>query len=206
VREHLERSLEISPEYVFARLRLGELEGQHGDVEIGLAMIEETARRYPEWAEAAYSLGRMLVGQGRHAEAADAHARAAAIEPQTLRYHYAAARNHQLAGDVEASLPYLESCERIQSGYEDVAFLLGYALQTTGRRDEAVECYRRHLAVDPDHLQTNYNLGYALMQAERPADAIPFFRRTLELQEGYLSAERYLAECERGAGVETPRD
>jgi tetratricopeptide (TPR) repeat protein len=201
VREHLQKALALRPDYVFAHINLAVVQVRRGELEAGLAALEQTARRYPTWAEAPYWLGRILAEQKRHTESAAAHARAAAIEPNTLRYQHAAGLAHQLAGRVDASLPYLDTCNALQPDYQDVDFLRGFALQSAGRRDEAIASYRRYLATHPAHLKTHYNLGFALMNAERPAEAIPHFRRCLELQPGYRGAQDHLARCERLTGA-----
>ena len=54
---------------------------------------------------------------------------------------------------------------------------LGLALKNEGRLDEAVEAFRRAVALDPDHAKARYNLGGALFaRGDRREGAIEFER------------------------------
>ncbi len=195
VREHLEQALELYPEYVLAHINLAIQRIGMGEVDGGLAALRAAESRYPLWPEVPYWLGQMLSRLARHGEAAQAFARAVQIDPEQLSLQYAAAREHQVAGLVAESLPYLDVCERLQSGYKDIDFLRGFALQDAGLNAEAIASYRKHLAAHPDHGQTHFNLGYALMKTARPGEAIPHFVRVLELTPDSQAAALHLAHC-----------
>lgn len=195
IRQHLEQALALYPEYVFAHINLAIHRIRVGDVEAGLTALRSAETRYPGWPEVPFWLGTMLSRQARHDEAAQAFARAVQIDPQQLSLQYAAAREHQVAGLVAESLPYLDVCERLQSGYKDIDFLRGFALQDAGLDEQAIASYRKHLAADPDHGQSHFNLGYALMKTDRSGEAIPHFLRVLELTPDSRAAALHLAHC-----------
>jgi protein O-GlcNAc transferase len=70
---------------------------------------------------------------------------------------------------------------------------LGNVLQTVGKLDEAVECYRRALAISPNDATVHANLGSALKALGRLDEAIASFERALALQPGLLHAQANLA-------------
>jgi predicted O-linked N-acetylglucosamine transferase (SPINDLY family) len=58
---------------------------------------------------------------------------------------------------------------------------MGNALSQLGRRDEAVEQFRRAIALDPGSATTHHNLGVALQELSRHHEAIGPFREALRL-------------------------
>jgi Flp pilus assembly protein TadD len=59
---------------------------------------------------------------------------------------------------------------------------LGRVLLAEGRHDEAIEQYRRAIAIKPDWAAGHFNLGKALHARRRSAEAVPVFQRSLQLQ------------------------
>ena len=69
---------------------------------------------------------------------------------------------------------------------------LGSALQSLGRRSEAVASYRKALELDPASAETWFKLGLALQDGRRPADAALAYRRALSLRPELAEAEANL--------------
>jgi len=66
--------------------------------------------------------------------------------------------------------------------------LLGEALDRQGRRDEAEECLRKTLKVDPDYEEAHYNLGYNYRKQRKFALAEKHLRRAIEIDPKYALA------------------
>jgi protein O-GlcNAc transferase len=58
---------------------------------------------------------------------------------------------------------------------------LGNALQSEGKFDEAIACYGRALALDPNYAEAYCNLGGALKEVARLPEAVAMLRRALEI-------------------------
>ena len=54
-------------------------------------------------------------------------------------------------------------------------------LNMKGEQDEAIEMYRRTLAVDPDDIHALYNCGLALKKKGKYEEAIEMYRRALAI-------------------------
>ena len=61
-------------------------------------------------------------------------------------------------------------------------FNLGSALKDRGRLDEAVDSYRRAIAIEPDHAEAHVGLSTALLDARRPDEALAASLRALRLR------------------------
>jgi tetratricopeptide (TPR) repeat protein len=73
-------------------------------------------------------------------------------------------------------------------------------LERRGRLDEAVEEYRRTVALKPDCAEANYDLGNALTALQQLSDAIAAFRRAIELKPDFAEAYCNLAAALRQRG------
>src|SRR5208337_3151938 len=61
-------------------------------------------------------------------------------------------------------------------------YLYGNALLTLGHRDEAMQCFREELAIDPNEFGSNLYLGVLLNQGEKYKEAIPYLARALQVR------------------------
>ena len=66
--------------------------------------------------------------------------------------------------------------------------LLGWALDRLRRHDEAKECLRKALKVDPDYEEAHYNLGYSYRKKGKFALAEKHLRRAIEIDPKYALA------------------
>ena len=65
---------------------------------------------------------------------------------------------------------------------------LGLALVETGNQQEAIDHFRKALALKPDFARAYYNWGTVLSNTGQPKEAIERFRQALEYDPDYLSA------------------
>ena len=66
--------------------------------------------------------------------------------------------------------------------------LLGSALDRLGRHDEAEDCLREALKVDPDYEEAHYNLGYSYRKEGKFALSERHLRRAIEIDPKYTLA------------------
>ena len=76
--------------------------------------------------------------------------------------------------------------------------LLGSTLDRLGRHDEAEECLRKALEVDPDYDEAHYNLGYNYKKEGKFALAEKHLRRAIEIDPKYALAYAELGELLAG--------
>src|SRR6185503_18344810 len=70
---------------------------------------------------------------------------------------------------------------------------LGAALQSEGRMDEALEHYRRALAITPDYAPAYSNIGTVLQAEGHIDDAIAAYNQALAIRPGYPEVHYNLA-------------
>lgn len=101
-----ERALEIDPSLTDARVNLGRLLHQEGEVESAEAAYRMVLRA-GEHALAAYNLGVLLEDTARSTEAIRAYAQALAADPRLADAHYNLARLYEQQGDRRSAIRHL---------------------------------------------------------------------------------------------------
>jgi tetratricopeptide (TPR) repeat protein len=201
VREHLERAVEMNPNYVLAHVNLGLLTMDLGQIDAGLARLRWVTQMAPEWPEAHYWLSVGLDRVGELDEAISEAQAAAAIDPENLEYGYRLALASSRAGDFEGALEASRRVLDFDPDHTDARFVEAYALQMTGATEESTRVYERYLAARPDDAEARFDLAYGWVSLGRCGDAEPHLRTILSAHPEHAAAKQYLGICaeeERG--------
>jgi Flp pilus assembly protein TadD len=200
VRENLEEALRLSPNFVLAHINLGLLLIDLGQAPAGLEHVRTAVRLAPRWAQTHYWLAHAYARLGRKQDAAQASGIAADLDQHNLGYQYQAAMDAYRMGDYAAVLRRVAAVERINPDYEETQLLKGFALQMTGRLDEAIPTFQKFLGTHPDHAVAEFDLGHALMTSKRCDEAVPHFEKVLALKPDYAAAHLHLSTCYKELG------
>ena len=137
------------------------------------------------------------------AEAGEVYRRVLEVEPDHARaLHYAGVlahqqgRSHEAIALIERSLAIDEASvalgpDRASPEPADRADRynnLGIVLQSVGQLDEAVDAYRRALAIEPRHANAHSNLGVLLRATGKPAEAEAEYRAAIAIAPDHLDA------------------
>jgi Tfp pilus assembly protein PilF len=87
---------------------------------------------------------------------------------------------------------------RLKPDFPEAHNNLGNALETQGKRVEAVACYREAIRLKPDYPLAHNNLGVALEKQGKPGEATACYRKALRLKPDYPEAH-----CNLGAALQT---
>jgi len=79
-------------------------------------------------------------------------------------------------------------------------YLYGNALLTLGHREDAMDCFRQELAIDPNEFGSNLYLGVMLNQGESFKEAIPYLERALQVRPGDPAARYQITIGQIGMG------
>jgi tetratricopeptide (TPR) repeat protein len=164
-------------------------------------------------ARLAWVEGCALEALGRPDEAIEAHAEGVKRDPRATRAALAAARLCRSAGDWENASRHLEAFAlgHPDSGHPDLARvwverarLLSGPLEEV---DEALRCYERALAIDPDDVEALEPTARLLEHVpEREADAVDLHTRLLALDPARSRSIRALARIAERRGDDPGRD
>lgn len=201
-----ERVLRQTPGQVDALHLLGLILGQAGEVEAGIGLIRRAVAGDGRQAAFHASLGRLLDGAGRRAEAADAHRAAARLAPLDPAHHRQEGLARAEAGQPEPAARALLRLLALDPGDAGAASGLGDALYDLGRPLPAAAWYGRAVVLDPASTDpaltlAAYNRGAALRDAGRGVEALGAFRDAARRAPALVQAHEQVVALGHAAGA-----
>lgn len=115
-RELYRRALEVAPDHVDARINLGRLHHEDGELAEARRAYERALEACPDHPTAAYNLGVVLEDLGQLDDAIQAYRRAIASDPGMADAYYNLARLYDRAGDRASALRHLKSYSELTRG------------------------------------------------------------------------------------------
>ena len=106
----------------------------------------------------------------------------------------------QQVGKSEIAVEYIGRAIRLKGDAEAFHLNLGAAYRTLHRVAEAVACYRRVIALTPNHPQAYYNLGNALEDQGMLDEAVACYRRAIELKPDLAESHNNLGTALKAQG------
>ncbi len=110
---HLERSLELDPEFVAARIDLAIRKAKAGDLEAAEAEFSRALEDNPYHARGFYNYGSFLIQSERPQEAVDYFRRAVELRDDYLQAHYALFETLYRLDEWDAATPSFEALHRL---------------------------------------------------------------------------------------------
>ncbi len=174
------------PAYVDAEIGRAQALRDAGRADAAVEALSQLARRHPDLRLVHYSLGDLLRGLDRHAEATPAYDRAVALtpEPETQDWPLFFSRGITLERTDrwdEAEADFRRALD-LEPGQPQVLNYLGYSLVEMGiKLDEALAMIEQAVAARPDDGYITDSLGWVLYRLGRYDDAIVHMERAVEL-------------------------
>jgi choline-sulfatase len=150
-----------------------------GRLDEATAVLQETARKNPRFAQPWISLAEVRIKQGKLSEASLAYEHVLQIAPD----HVEALRG---LGDIAFVEENAELSARrygrildVEPGDAGAMTKLGVLRMRAGRPDEAIALFRRAIEREPKNGEALLYLAGALASSGQPAEALPYFERAL---------------------------
>ncbi len=153
------------PDFALAYAELGKAYQALGDQAKALTAFEQAAKLAPWSAPDHLNLARIREALGNYAPAAQAYARAAELDPKSFEALMGAAKCYLQAGQYTKSQMYCELAEKAGAKPEETLFLLAQAYEAQKDYEQAIEVYRRLLALDGNDPNVRRSLGVAYLKA-----------------------------------------
>ena len=174
----LRKATTIDPDYLPARLRLGELLLATGSEEEAKAIYQEALKQHPDCSQAHYGIGRIQSSRGQLQVALQSYRKALELSPDFGAAYYALATAYRQLGELEK---YQESVQLFQhnrgkspqlddpllkpiaalKSKAEYYFKEGLRLQEQGQVEPAIVEYQRAVEEDPEYARAHANLCLA---------------------------------------------
>jgi len=138
-----EKAVELDPRAVDARIGIGDVYKQEGDLPKAERWYGQAAQVGPDVFEAQYAHGLVLQLMQRYAEAIRAYLRALQIDPRSFDANMNVALAFVQVGQPEQGLPYAVRAVRLSPQSGPANYNMGVVYAALGRNEEAITSYRR---------------------------------------------------------------
>lgn len=151
-----------------------------GRFDLAEAAARMRLERFPDSAEASFSLGTFLAAQRKYDEALPALEQASLRNPAEPRYLRAQAVAELRRGNQARAIAVTSALAKLENSTPDDWFFLGSMLDQQRRTAEAQQLYERTIAVNPRHGPALNNLAMLVLGRGQIADAIALSERATQ--------------------------
>jgi superkiller protein 3 len=177
----------------FAHSNLAYAYAAEGKEDAAIAEYQKTLAIDPNYPDASFNLGQILLRRGRSAEAAAQYQNALKIQPNDPDAQKNLARALVLQGEIDAALARLGKTNDANLPPEARCLSLGNDFLQKGEFTEAIACYRQAATLNPKSADALASLGMALSENGAIKDAIAAWQRALEVDANLVLVENNLA-------------
>lgn len=174
-------ALASDPSLASARIHLGVVLREQGDLTGSLSILERLATESPQDTEAELEYGRTLAAAGRDEDAAQQFDAALKASPPAMEAQLELAMALQRLGRQQDAIPWFEKVVEREPKNESALANLGLALTLTGKAKEGVEILQRAQSLDANNAVVWKDLGVAHVQLSAFDEAIADFEKALAL-------------------------
>ena len=180
-RQRFNLALASDPSLASARIHLGVVLREQGDLAGSLSILERIATESPQDTAADLEYGRTLAAAGHDEDAAAQFAAVLKEDAQATDAELELAMALQRLGRQEDAIPWFEKVVDRDPKNEIALTNLGLALTLTGKAKEGVPVLQRALALDATNAVVYKDLGVAHVQLSAFDEAIADFEKALAL-------------------------
>jgi tetratricopeptide (TPR) repeat protein len=200
--EHFERVLELRPEDLPTRIRVGRIELERGRFEAAGAAFEAVLERAPENGAALAGLGRVALAEHRYEAAIALLERALTSQGEGSVLHHQLGLAYRALGDLDQARSHLARNQGVVISMSDPLMeqlalrvkgahfhaRLGIQALKAGKSRAAIEFLERAVALDSASAWIRYNLAVAYRDSGLSEKSRAAFLATLDLDPEYRNA------------------
>src|SRR5438094_419620 len=176
---YFERALEVNPRYEIAWNNIGNALNKMGRHEPSLKYHDKSLEIKPDFDYALYAKGHALDSLGRHEEGLELISQSLELNPNYDHAWMAKAEALHHLGRLEEARDALNNTLILNGSFEEAWVFRGKILEEMGNAleaercyDEALECFRASLEIEPDNAELRYHQAVLLEDLERIDEAI----------------------------------
>jgi protein O-GlcNAc transferase len=179
-----QQAIKIRPDFIYVYVTLGNALQAGGKTEAAIRSYSQALELQPNFAEVRANIGSMYFKMGRLEEAIAHYQQAIALSPNLAGAHWNLGKVYHQHGNIEAAIACFKRTSELnpQLVGADFHFNLGNRLFSQGKRDEAIECYEKAIAIKPDWAEAYGNIGSARSQEGNLDAAIAYYQKAVALK------------------------
>jgi len=187
------------PENLKIALLLGDCYFRLGEYRKAAQLLGPLEAAHPEEQALIYLLGMALI-RDRQVDKGEVLVNKILRDGNSAESHLMLGAARLEVYDASGAVDELAAAAKLDPKLPLAHYLYGNALLTLGHHDEAMQCFREELAIDPNEFGSNLYLGVLLNQGEKYKEAIPYLARALQVRPGEPAARYQIALGQIGMG------
>ena len=189
----------MAPDNLQTTLLLADCELRLGQNREVVALLTPVEQQHADDLAIAYLLGMALIRDG---EVEEGQRRVDRIlsKGDSAEARFLMGSQMFASGDFPAAVKHLAGAIELNPDLPGVQGLYGQALLSTGDPDAAADAFRKELAADPNHFESNLHLSEILLARSQWSEADPLVRRALQVRPDSLEANLALVHLQIGEG------
>jgi len=152
-------AIALRPDSMLPHLRRGETYQRRGELEEAARDFRAAATLDPTATRPLEALGDVLYQMKRFERAAETYTRNLRVDDRSTGVTYKLALARYRNGDIDAALASLAATLRLNDRLPDATYLRGLCLRDQDRKDEAIEAFKRTVALAPDYIAAREELA-----------------------------------------------
>src|SRR5438445_3803319 len=176
---YFERALEVNPRYEIAWNNIGNALNKMGRHAASLKYHDKSLEIKPDFDYALYAKGHALDSLGRHEEGLELISQSLELNPNYDHAWMAKAESLHHLGRLEEARDSLNNALILNGAFDEAWVFRGRILEEMGNAfeaercyEEALQCFRASLELEPENAELRYSQGVLLEDLERVEEAI----------------------------------
>jgi tetratricopeptide (TPR) repeat protein len=195
-------AIALRPDSMLPHLRRGETYQRRGELDEAARDFRAAATLDPTATRPLEALGDVLYQLKRFERAAETYTRNLRVDDRSTGVSYKLALARYRRGDIDAALAALASTLRLNDRLPDAAYLRGLCLRDKHRTAEAVEAFKRTVALAPDHIAAREELADLYGSTGRHDEEIEQLQMIAGLDRDHVERQVALGLAQARAGRE----
>ena len=182
------KAIAINPANASAHLNLGFALKEQELYDQAEQSLRQAIRLNPEMEDAHYLLGGIAEAQGNLQAAIEGYHKALAIKPDFEIVFRDLCRVLFLSGGNERARTVILEGISLNPQVADFQYYLGNLCMHENKLDDAIACYQKALAIQPDSIGVHTNMGKAFLEKGDIENATNWYRKALQLNPTSIEA------------------
>ncbi len=178
--EMFDKAMQAEPDNPAVIRAAAALKEESGDTAGTIAHLRAAFSAKPT-AEVCHKLGRLLIQQGKHAEAVPVLQKGVTLPDASAHLHYELGRALMGTNQIQPAAQAFQRAIQLDGKHADAMTQLGILFARAGQFDNALKLMATAAKLTPKVHSTQFNLGLVLAHLKRYDEALATFRRAAEI-------------------------